>query len=149
MSHRISFDVLLLFLLVAFIGCGGAVGPKATGKVTWEDGTPVTEGEVAFEGDKNAYYGTIKPDGSYSMGALKDGQGVPPGTYKVAICVGETQLRAKSGKMLFDPKFNSSATSGLTLEVKSGQDNKLDIKLPKNPTLTPADDIAPPVAVGN
>ena len=78
------------------------------------------------------------------MGLTKDGQGIPPGTYKVyiseALVDGDASLAKKDedGNMVVpkvpavDLKFMSSERSGLTCEVKGRM--TYDIKVEKLPS---------------
>ena len=72
-----------LFLACLFAwGCNQNV--KVTGKVTYSDnGEPVGKGTVFFIGEKEQARAEIK-DGKYSVGLLKDGEGIPPGKYTVS-----------------------------------------------------------------
>jgi len=80
---------LLLFCLVLLTGCSDKVQVK--GKVTLDDGTPVTLGHVVFEKEAFSANGEIKSDGSYTMGSLKATDGLPRGEYIVYI-TGATQV---------------------------------------------------------
>ena len=72
---------LLLMCPFAF-GCSQKV--KVSGTVTYSDtGEPVKFGMVIFNGEKEVGRGAIK-DGKYSIGLLKDGDGVLPGTYTIS-----------------------------------------------------------------
>jgi hypothetical protein len=78
---RCRLEVLLLTCLVA-IGCSPNV--KVTGTVTFSDNNePVKFGTVLFAGEKEIGRGTIN-NGRYSAGLLKDGEGIPPGTYTIS-----------------------------------------------------------------
>ena len=74
---------IFVLLLVGFLtGCGGNV--KVTGKVTYSDnGEPVQSGTVMFSSDKAMGRGVIT-NGKYSAGLIKDGEGLPPGTYTIS-----------------------------------------------------------------
>jgi len=64
------------------LGCGNHV--KVKGTVTYSDtGEPVKFGMVVFNGEKQVGRGAIK-DGKYSVGLIKDGDGVPRGTYTIS-----------------------------------------------------------------
>lgn len=71
-----------LFLVSLFaLGCSQYV--KVSGTVTYSDnGEVVQSGTVVFTGDKEIAQGIIK-DGKYSVGRIKDGDGVLPGTYTI------------------------------------------------------------------
>ena len=78
---RLRMGMFILVCLFAF-GCGKNVSVK--GKVTYSDtGEPVKFGMVVFTGEKEIARSAIK-DGKYSIGLIKDGDGIPPGTYTVS-----------------------------------------------------------------
>jgi len=136
-----------LFLLLGFVffatGCGQ---PKVTGTVTYSDGTPLERGSVNFQTEKHAAMGAIGKDGRYTIGGVKVGDGVPPGTYMVFITgamgidasnVPELQpgLAMVSGVTaaimpLIDMKYERPETSGLTCEVKSTTVFNIVVKRP-------------------
>ena len=71
-----------LFLVCLFtLGCSQYV--KVSGTVTYSDnGEVVKSGTVVFTGEKEIAQGIIT-DGKYSVGRIKDGDGVLPGTYTI------------------------------------------------------------------
>ena len=74
----------ILFLVCLFIAGCGSGNVTVTGTVTYSDtGEPVKSGTVMFSNEKTQGRGTIK-DGTYSVGLMEDGEGVPPGTYTVS-----------------------------------------------------------------
>jgi len=78
---RQKVSLLILLCLFAF-GCNKNV--SVTGMVTYSDtGEPIKFGMVVFTGEKEIGRGAIK-DGKYSVGLLKDGEGIPPGKYTVS-----------------------------------------------------------------
>jgi hypothetical protein len=121
--------VLLLLALVS--GCGSHRYP-VTGRVTYEDGTPVEEGtviaEATVEGKAVGVQGNIARDGTFSWGGEAAGDGALPGTYRVLVmprALGNSELAA--GKVpSVDRKYGKYETSGITFEVKS-QKNELNI----------------------
>jgi len=141
MKRLLSLCVPVVICLVSF-GCGS--GSKVTGKVTFPDETPLTIGKVMFTDSSISAFGTIDKNGNYSMGLLKDGQGIPPGTYKVyiteAMVDGDASLARKDedGNMVIPKvpavalKFMSADASGLTCEVKGK--TTFDIKVEKLPS---------------
>lgn len=60
---RSSWILLLIFLAIPASGCNDNL--KIRGTITLEDGTPVPNGTVFFQGETNQSYGNIKPDGTY------------------------------------------------------------------------------------
>ena len=132
--------------LCCLIGCLG--DPKVTGKVAFEDGTPLTVGNVCFESASMRYTGKINPDGTYRMGTVKGNEGVPRGTYRVSITdaielTGESEaIRSLANtditprerpitRPLIDLKFVNPATSELTCEVNGTR--TFDITVTKPP----------------
>jgi|BioPla2DNA2_1021312.scaffolds.fasta_scaffold29794_3 hypothetical protein len=92
MSQTIKFAALLFVcsLLTFTPGCGKNI--KVTGTVSYEDGSPVQNGEVYLEGTVLGR-GTIT-NGEFSLGLVKDGEGVPPGTYEVQCSKPLPELKA-------------------------------------------------------
>lgn len=118
----------LLFLsLIIFTGCsGGKVG--VSGKVTFEDGTPLSKGEVTFQTGDYSASGKVNPDGTYTISSTGNNDGLKPGLYKVTVIAVEydsnldltddPNRKVAGPKVLVDPKFNSVETSGLSCDVK-------------------------------
>ena len=120
MKYRFLFFCVVL--LVTLTGCSDQVA--LSGKVTYQDGSPLTVGEVVFSDGKNAFRGMINPkDGSYRMGGVKDNDGILPGNYKIYIAlteVMETSPDGRTSKMIehVAKKYHFPETSELTCEVK-------------------------------
>lgn len=140
------FFMTLSLAAVLILGCSNQV--RVTGKVTFEDGTPLTEGKVVFDKDTSFQaVGQIQSDGSYTLGSYKVTDGVPRGTYKVYITgavssqTRDVGVRAQTGEQSFErgqvsipmftklihPKYEAPETSGLVCEVN--QSMKYDIKV--------------------
>ncbi|MDR3198782.1 MAG: hypothetical protein LBU34_13020 [Planctomycetaceae bacterium] len=119
--QRYIFLILLLFLT----GCGQI---KISGKVTFPDGLPLTTGRVIFANETNNYSGTIQQDGSFRVGMLKDGQGIPRGKYKVAVVDAITEEFPGPRKppivtYLVAQKFRSPTTSGIEYDIRKNTTN--------------------------
>jgi hypothetical protein len=85
-----GLSVLLIMGIAVLCGCSKNV--SVTGKIVFEDDkSPLTHGIVTFESSTFMARGGIKSDGSYTMGAETEGNGVPPGKYKVVILAYEKQ----------------------------------------------------------
>ncbi|MEX0585396.1 MAG: hypothetical protein WD176_02040 [Pirellulales bacterium] len=105
-------------MVAGLTGCGGAAAKTlaVTGKVTYADGTPVKNGEIAFQGTQAKAYGptgTIKEDGTYQLSTFEENDGAPAGEYTVVVSAnGETltvldpttAIKVESGKTNFDIK---------------------------------------------
>ena len=84
MRTRSLFFLIFTVLIVMSLGCGNNV--KIRGKVTFsDDQSPLTVGQVTFRNDTILARGTLKPDGTYVLGTLKEKDGIPKGTYNVTI----------------------------------------------------------------
>ena len=101
----------VVVLSVSVIGCSGHVG--LSGRVVYSDGEPVATGEVQFYTPTFVARATIRPDGTFVTGSYGERDGLPPGTYAVAIVSTEPD----GFTPLVDPKFSSQATSGLTITI--------------------------------
>ncbi|MGL4944407.1 MAG: hypothetical protein ACRC46_14590 [Thermoguttaceae bacterium] len=75
--------MLVLALCGLVVGCSQNVA--VSGKATLADGTPLPNGRVMFQKDGFVAIGDIKPDGSYTMGTLKESDGLPRGDYVVFV----------------------------------------------------------------
>jgi hypothetical protein len=77
----------LLGAVVLFAGCSSSGAVPVSGKVTLKDGTPVTAGTIEFatEDLKMSASGDIGEDGTYTLSFAGEGDGCPPGTYKVTV----------------------------------------------------------------
>lgn len=145
MHKQIFLGVFLAFLVLLSSGCGNHV--KVTGKVTFPDDTPLTVGKVVFETDTFSASGTLQPDGTYTLGSLKENDGVPPGTYRVSVAgamqAGEAKtVTTSSGGVTssvpmsiytsaIDTKFSRGETSGITCEVKKSMTFDFKVDPPK------------------
>jgi hypothetical protein len=106
------------------------------GKITY-NGKPVTVGTVTFypEVMGPAGYGAINPDGTYTLSTYEKDDGAVVGKHKVAITSKEEQTNFEAnapptdGKWLIPAKYFLEATSGLTAEVKAGEENEINFDL--------------------
>lgn len=123
-SSTIRFSVLApLYLLVLASGCSSGRYP-VTGHVTYEDGSPLAAGtvigEATVDGKPVSVQGIVEPDGSFSLGTQRPGDGALPGNYRVIVmpvALGDSELAA--GKVpAVDGKFTKFNSSGFTCEVK-------------------------------
>lgn len=96
MRSKSLFCLLLTVLVLAAIGCGDKVAVR--GKVTFsDDHSPLTVGQIRFQSGTVQARGTLKSDGTYVLGTVKEKDGVPKGTYNVTI-VDAMELVAKETK---------------------------------------------------
>ena len=136
--------VFVACFVLSALGCGSQV--SVSGKVTFEDGTPLTTGEVLFEKEGFMASGRIQPDGSYRIGTASDSDGIPKGTYGVtvraldasgaststpsmSVAPGDASA-APPPRSLIDPAFGSVETSGLTCEVQRSTTFNITVRKP-------------------
>jgi hypothetical protein len=121
---RLTTIIIFVSILVVLItGCSGKT--QVSGKVTFDDGSPLTVGEVRFESTGFLASGKIQSDGTYQLGSVGKSDGVPNGSYKVSIfAMEESGINpgmlpgdAPVPKSLVTEKYRSGETSGLVCEV--------------------------------
>lgn len=124
-SHagRLSTGLIAAVCVIAACigGCSRSGLHPVSGRVAFADGSPVPTGRVVVSyGDGKASWGTIKPDGSFTIGTLKQADGMRPGTYRVAIKDAYVEVE-KNGETVAEPvvdtRFADPATSGLEFQV--------------------------------
>ena len=125
-------------ILLTVLGCSDKITVKGT--VKFSDGEPVTRGSVFFgnAAGTHQYYGVIKPDGSFSLGGLKDGEGIPMGKYSAWLAGVNTSEygvdeRGKSWErvsIIMDPKFGIPQTSGLSYDIQGKTNIEITVERP-------------------
>ncbi|MCL2117381.1 MAG: hypothetical protein FWH27_03030 [Planctomycetaceae bacterium] len=119
MKHCLYLIILSPLVFLTF-GCNNNV--KVVGTVKYSgDGSLVNSGEIVFSDGANSARGSIK-DGRYSVGLLKDGQGIPKGTYQVTA---ESTRPSLGGQ----PTESFSMPKPLTVDVQKSME--LDIVVDK------------------
>ncbi|MDR1959621.1 MAG: hypothetical protein LBQ54_11375 [Planctomycetaceae bacterium] len=121
------FLIASMILFSGFIGCGNG-NTKITGKVTFEDGSPLTAGMVVFDNGVITSRAPIQPDGTFTVGTAREKDGIPPGDYRVCLAGAVEMLDNPQGifpppsRPLIDRKWTTPETSGLSFTVeKSSQ----------------------------
>lgn len=127
-------------IIPLLIGCGDQYEmAPVTGTIT-VDGKPLAltpplgSGMVTFvpkTADVPYAYGEIGPDGKYVINTPDYGDGAVVGQYAVMISAGEYESESPEAVInpLLSRKYSSNQTSGLTAEVKSGEDNVIDFEV--------------------
>lgn len=127
------FPVCVL-LILGMGGCGPS-NMNIHGKVTFADGQPLKKGIVCFESDKVFARGEIDTEGNYTLGSLKENDGLPAGTYRVYI----NGAHASEGidangmpieKPLISSKYASVTETDLSCTVDKNT-NRFDIVVEK------------------
>jgi hypothetical protein len=120
-----------LCLLPLLLGCKPEPAPVARvhGKVT-VNGQPLRGGVIVFAPDEKRgnrgplSHASIQDDGSYELGA-KEGSGASLGWQRITLTAPPENNALVAGM----EKYRNPDLSGLTYEVKPGQDNLCDISL--------------------
>lgn len=127
--------------LLAATGCGpkGPVQVPVTGTVTL-DGQPIAKAAVMFlpESSGQPANGLTDPEGRFTLGIQKKGDGAFEGKYRVAVILNEVQGFVADGKnkdvsggiapgglktkWIVPQKYSETKTSGLAAEVKRGME---------------------------
>jgi hypothetical protein len=110
---------LLCVTLFIAAGCGRSDLHRVSGRVAFSNGDPVSTGRVVVDyNDGKGAWGLIKTDGSFSVGTLKESDGMRAGTYRVvvkdAMVPGEEPGTFRS---IVHPRFADPTTSGLEFTV--------------------------------
>ena len=135
MKHH---SLLFLLLLVFAVGCGNKQ-LTVQGKVVFsDDGSPLTMGNVIFSNTTFQASGPIDTKGHFTMGSYSEKDGVPPGTYKVAVTGATVDVDATGLNVydLIEPKFSSPSLSGIEVTIDKTVKN-LEIKVDRNPRKNP------------
>jgi hypothetical protein len=134
----LALSAALALCALAAAGCQGRrdVLGKVSGKVSFQ-GQPLTEGLVVFANEEKGVHITapIGPGGVYTV-RMAQGEGLPLGTYQVAIAPPVVDLPVGMVKPPAAPrqyseipaKYRQAATSELTLNVQPGA-NTLDVDM--------------------
>jgi hypothetical protein len=101
-----------------------------TGKVML-DGQPLGSGYVVFSTTRGRMStGTIQPDGTFVMATYEEGDGAQIGTHPVMITpIPSDEFSAGQKPIPVPVRYTKAGTSGLTAEVKPGEDNYQEFNL--------------------
>jgi len=130
MTRRSLTVSILIAGLCTAAGCSGGGRPvgRVSGIVTY-GGKPVPTGTVVFMPTESGppAYGNIDPDGRYTLSTYSPGDGAVLGKHAVMITALEQLTPAEAAnpnrmpKMLIPAKYNDTKTSGLTADVRAGE----------------------------
>jgi hypothetical protein len=125
---------LLVFCLLP--GCGGQTVP-INGRVKFKDGSDVSvlrgyEVNMQAEGGGASSYGTIEADGTFKISTFGNNDGAVPGKHQVTVSPPPPEPDQPPPKPAIPPKYSSFETSGLTVDVQSGQ-GTVDLGLERAP----------------
>lgn len=141
-------------VLVCVVGCSGddRVAP-VTGVVTLDD-KPIAEASVTFmpkEGGRPAF-GVTDAEGKYELTTFEEGDGALIGNHVVTILAVDEKVSDKATaaaeehgslsefmapqakqKWIIPERYSEKDTSGLSFDVKPGENNQADFPLTKKP----------------
>jgi len=124
--------VATLIVLLCVAGCGQGLSVK--GKVVFDDGTPLTRGEVRFHSGNKVFSGTIQKDGTFVMQGAAPQSGLEPGTYEVAIVGTIETTTGDDGyprtKPLIAEKFGDPKKSGFICSIKGHESVQFKVTPP-------------------
>jgi hypothetical protein len=129
---------LALALLACLVGCGEGKTAPVNGRVKLKDGSDVSVlagYSLTFEADggKTSAVGDVNRDGTFKLSTYAANDGAVPGKYRVAINPRPNPDPDKPpSKSKLPAKYENLDTSGLTAEVKPGQNN-IELELDKAP----------------
>jgi hypothetical protein len=124
-------------LLVSSIGCSQDEKLGIVHGTVQLDGKPLKNGTVRFvPAAGRAATGKIGSDGTYTLGTFGESDGAVIGAHKVAVVAYEAGTDARppyetpneKSKTLVPQRYMAVGTSGLTFEVKPGE-NQADFNL--------------------
>lgn len=125
--------------IIVLAGCGSDRVPTypVSGKVLFEDGSPVKYGTIEAESQYGTTaVGTIQEDGSFVLGTYASDDGAAEGPNNVIvmqlISADMIQRHQKDHGAPIDPVFASYDTSPLKIEVKPAE-NQVQIEVRQQP----------------
>ena len=122
--------IVTALTIVCITGCGPSL-PTVQGKVTL-DGDPIAKAKVVFESpDRPMAVATTDDAGNYDVRTGSE-RGMAAGSYNVAISAYVTKDGGSESPIpvLSTPKrYNSAKTSGLSVDIKPGNNQDVDFEL--------------------
>lgn len=116
---------VLLLVSCAFVYFGydrKSNNVQVTGKVSFEDGNPLPEGRIIFQDEQFEYFSDLNPDGTFCLWTVREGDGIPPGNYRVYLRFGNVP----DEDLPVMPVFTSPRDSELTARVENGKRNRFE-----------------------
>jgi len=130
--------LLALAMLAGLVGCGESKTAPVNGRVKLKDGSDVSVlagYSLTFEpvDGKTSAVGEINRDGTFKLSTFGANDGAVPGKYRVAVNQPTNPDPDKPPtKSKLPARYENLDSSGLTAEVKPGQNN-IELELDKGP----------------
>jgi hypothetical protein len=121
--------IVLVALLLAMVGCGGADTGRVSGTVLKQDGSPLVAARViarSADSGKSAY-GTTDSEGRFELGE-ENGEGIPAGDYDVVVLEDRGDPDSRRPPTIA-AKYREPAKSGLRIRVAPGESQQLNLTL--------------------
>lgn len=118
--------------LLLVSGCGGSRGPT-TGRVLFDDGTPVQSGSIEFRerDSEDRFASRIERDGAFTPTSTDGQTGLPPGDYDVVvvqiILTEDLALAAHQHGGTVQRKYADYYTSGLRIQIEPDDTDPIEI----------------------
>lgn len=151
---ELSFYACIFIVVLFTQGCGKKSSVSPVQGIVTLDGTPVPDASVTFmpaEGGRPAF-GISDAQGKYTLTTFEQGDGALHGNHLVTIMAVDESADAKAKEMAEEigslaelasrpakrtyrvPEiYSDKETSGLSFEVKAGEQNQADFPLSKTP----------------
>ncbi len=141
-------SIVVLALTMALAGCSrGPETAPAKGVVFYND-QPLPYGSIMFQPERGQpATGQIGQDGAFEMSTFKLGDGATVGSQKVRVNCYSSQAPGEQAKpvvgersigaLLIPQQYTSFETSGLSADVKSGENEPFEFRLTGPPVKFP------------
>jgi hypothetical protein len=126
--QRYSWIVLLLVFLSECAGCGTAGAAKVSGTLKLSDGTPLIKARITARNESTGNWasGTTNQEGHFTLGTENEDEGLPLGEYGLIVVEHRGDWDHPSPPKI-SRKYENPATSGLQLQIDSGESQVLDL----------------------
>jgi hypothetical protein len=131
---RLARLALLLVIPFWMAACGGSkefATVPAKGTVTYK-GQPLEKGQIQLLPDNGPAAVGLIENGKFVLGTNADGDGSPPGKYRVTIfSYKETKSRfgETTSKSVIPNRYANPDTSGLVVEIPEGGNEAIKVEL--------------------
>lgn len=131
-----------VFVFLSVLTCFGCGHVGITGKVVFDDGTPLETGQIRMIGPDGLARAKIESDGSFRVVSVSGRKGVPRGVYKVAIegaAIPGEPVGPDADPLhgpftpatpLIAAKYNDPETSGIELDTKRQRHLVISVERP-------------------
>jgi hypothetical protein len=116
---------------MAACGSGGPAKVPAEGTVTYK-GQPLATGQVQFLSETGTAATGLVENGKFALGTLVDGDGAPPGKYRVSV-FSYKEIKLRGGetitKSAIPDRYANPDSSKLVVEIPEAGNREIKIEL--------------------